>query len=87
LGEPDEAGRRKEADSADSADTKAERECQGFHDISVALPNGRDDHRAKPRPLIKSLRFAARLDQRRASGAANGRSEARAEAIGGRLSG
>jgi len=41
LGEPDEAGRRKDADSADNADAKAEHECQGFHDVSFTLPNRR----------------------------------------------
>ena len=33
LGEPHEARRRKDADSADSADTKAEHECQGVHGL------------------------------------------------------
>jgi hypothetical protein len=39
VGEPDEAGRRNDADNADSADTKAEQECQGFHNLPFALPN------------------------------------------------
>jgi hypothetical protein len=38
LGEPDDAGRHKDAESADSADTKAERECQSFHDVPFAQP-------------------------------------------------
>jgi hypothetical protein len=42
LGEPHEAGRRKDADSADSADTKAEHECQGFHD-AARTDEGVDD--------------------------------------------
>jgi hypothetical protein len=33
LGDPDEAGRREDADSADNGDSKAESECQGFHGV------------------------------------------------------
>jgi hypothetical protein len=39
LGNPDQVGRRQDADNADSADAKAEHERQGLHDISFALPN------------------------------------------------
>jgi len=37
LGDPDEAGRREDADSADGGDTKAEHECEGFHHVLFAL--------------------------------------------------
>ena len=37
FGEPDEDGWRKEANRADSADTKSEHECQGFHNVAFAL--------------------------------------------------
>ena len=39
LGDPDEAGRREDADTADSDDTKADHECKVFHNILFVLPN------------------------------------------------
>ena len=39
LGDPDEAGRREDADTADSDDTKADHEGKVFHNVLFVLPN------------------------------------------------
>jgi hypothetical protein len=39
LGNPDEAERREDADTADSDDKKAEHECKVFHNGLFVLPN------------------------------------------------
>ena len=38
LGDPDKAGRREDADTADSDDTKADHEGKVFHNVLFALP-------------------------------------------------
>ena len=38
LGDPDEAGRREDADTADSDDTKADHEGKVFHNVLLVLP-------------------------------------------------
>ena len=44
LGDPDEVGRREDADTADSGDTKADHECKVFHNVLFALPKDNNRH-------------------------------------------